>query len=178
MKRATRRRRTTALPAVSRAGVQDAARPLDCPPRVAQTASERSPDRRTLSHLRARDRPARFCCAWRELLRAGAAGRAHRVRALARRGTRRLVRARRRACRSAPRARAPAGGGGVSGRCWRRPIVAHDGKALHAALRDHGLRLDRFADDTMVLAHLIDPARSYAKIADAAAQHPRSVAAG
>jgi DNA polymerase-1 len=64
-----------------------------------------------------------------------------------------------------------------------RPIVAHDGKALHAALRDLDVGMDRFADDSMVLAHLIDPARSYVKIADVAAQYlevslPDEAAAG
>jgi DNA polymerase-1 len=47
-------------------------------------------------------------------------------------------------------------------------LVAHDAKALHALLREHGVALNRVADDTMVLAHLIDPARSYTAIGDAA----------
>jgi DNA polymerase-1 len=49
-----------------------------------------------------------------------------------------------------------------------RPLVAHDAKAIHAALHGDGITLAPPADDTMVIANLIDPSRSYAKIEDVA----------
>jgi DNA polymerase-1 len=49
-----------------------------------------------------------------------------------------------------------------------RPLVAHDAKALDAALRAEGVAPAPAADDTMVIANLLDPSRSYARIAEVA----------
>ena len=50
-------------------------------------------------------------------------------------------------------------------------IVAHDGKALDAVLRAEVLPAANLADDTMVAAHLLNPARSYAALDDAAGEY-------
>ncbi|MGP6159713.1 MAG: DNA polymerase I, partial [Vulcanimicrobiaceae bacterium] len=50
-------------------------------------------------------------------------------------------------------------------------IVAHDGKALDAALRAEGLSAARLADDTMVAAHLLNPSRTYAALEDAVGEY-------
>ncbi|MGB8910269.1 MAG: DNA polymerase I [Candidatus Cybelea sp.] len=47
---------------------------------------------------------------------------------------------------------------------------AYDAKRLLHALREGGVRNARFADDAMLAAHLLDPARGFADIEDAAAQ--------
>ena len=52
----------------------------------------------------------------------------------------------------------------------RAPAGAYDAKRLLRAFRAAGLENARFADDAMIAAHLLDPARGYADIEDAAAQ--------
>ena len=47
------------------------------------------------------------------------------------------------------------------------PIAAHDAKHASARLRELGLPLPAFADDTMIAAHLLDPSSAYARIEDA-----------
>jgi DNA polymerase-1 len=49
-------------------------------------------------------------------------------------------------------------------------LIAHDAKSVQAALRARGISGEgvRFADDTMVAAHLLDPARSHAKLDEVA----------
>ncbi len=47
---------------------------------------------------------------------------------------------------------------------------AYDAKRLLHALREAGVRNARFADDAMVGAHLLDPARGFAQVEDAAAR--------
>jgi DNA polymerase-1 len=54
-------------------------------------------------------------------------------------------------------------------------LVTHDSKALAAALRSAGLEAARVADDTMLAAHLLNPARSYADLADAAGEYLQKV---
>ena len=49
-------------------------------------------------------------------------------------------------------------------------IAAHDAKALLAALQSRMGPLAGLRDDTMVATHLLSPARSYAKLGDAAAE--------
>ncbi len=51
------------------------------------------------------------------------------------------------------------------------PIAAHDTKAASARLRELGLPVPQFADDSMIAAHLLDPAGSYARLDDAAGQY-------
>ena len=46
-------------------------------------------------------------------------------------------------------------------------LVAHDAKSVLAALRPYGISRDEFADDTMISSHLLEPARSFARAADA-----------
>lgn len=46
-------------------------------------------------------------------------------------------------------------------------LVAHDGKSLIAALRPRFEAPGRLVDDSMVAAHLLNPSRSYANLADA-----------
>jgi DNA polymerase-1 len=51
-------------------------------------------------------------------------------------------------------------------------VVAHDWKSLHAVLRARGLADGTTPrDDTMIAAHLLNPARSYANLDDAAAEY-------
>jgi DNA polymerase I len=50
------------------------------------------------------------------------------------------------------------------------PIAAYDAKRLLHAVREGGVRNARFHDDAMIAAHLLDPARGFAEIEDAAAQ--------
>jgi DNA polymerase-1 len=52
----------------------------------------------------------------------------------------------------------------------RAPAGAYDAKRLLHAFRAAGLENARFSDDAMIAAHLLDPARGYADIEDAAAQ--------
>jgi DNA polymerase I len=47
---------------------------------------------------------------------------------------------------------------------------AYDAKRLLHAMREGGVRNARFGDDAMIAAHLLDPARGFADIEDAAAQ--------
>ncbi|MGH7757134.1 MAG: DNA polymerase, partial [Vulcanimicrobiaceae bacterium] len=47
-------------------------------------------------------------------------------------------------------------------------LAAHDGKLVLRALGDRGIVTRGFSDDTMLLAHLLDPARSFARLADIA----------
>ncbi len=49
-------------------------------------------------------------------------------------------------------------------------IGAYDAKRLLHAMRDAGVHNARFRDDAMIAAHLLDPARGFAEIEDAAAQ--------
>jgi len=54
------------------------------------------------------------------------------------------------------------------------PLAVHDWKGLQALLRSHGLVAaagTRPADDTMIAAHLLNPARSYANLDDAAGEY-------
>ena len=50
------------------------------------------------------------------------------------------------------------------------PIAAYDAKRILHAMRDAGAGNARFDDDAMIAAHLLDPARGFADIEDAAAQ--------
>jgi DNA polymerase-1 len=50
------------------------------------------------------------------------------------------------------------------------PIGGYDVKRLIHAMREGGVRNARFADDAMIAAHLLDPARGFAEIEDASAQ--------
>jgi DNA polymerase I len=50
------------------------------------------------------------------------------------------------------------------------PIGAYDAKRLLHVLREGGIATARFTDDAMIAAHLLDPARGFAEIEDAAAQ--------
>ncbi|HEY0799165.1 MAG TPA: DNA polymerase, partial [Candidatus Baltobacteraceae bacterium] len=50
-------------------------------------------------------------------------------------------------------------------------VSAHDAKALLAALRAHGLTDAAFGDDTMVAAHLLNPARAYQRLGDAVSEY-------
>jgi DNA polymerase I len=50
------------------------------------------------------------------------------------------------------------------------PIGAYDAKRLLHVLRESGVRGASFTDDAMIAAHVLDPARGYAQIEDAAAQ--------
>ncbi|HVN69638.1 MAG TPA: DNA polymerase I [Candidatus Binatia bacterium] len=50
----------------------------------------------------------------------------------------------------------------------RTAAGAYDAKAMLHALREGGVRNARFSDDAMIAAHLLDPARGYADIEDAA----------
>lgn len=52
-------------------------------------------------------------------------------------------------------------------------IVAYDAKHVGHALRAFGIRLERFDDDAMIAAHLLNPSRSFADVADAASEHLR-----
>ena len=49
-------------------------------------------------------------------------------------------------------------------------VGAYDAKRLTHVLRAGGVRNARFADDAMIGAHLLDPSRGFAELADAAAQ--------
>ena len=49
-------------------------------------------------------------------------------------------------------------------------LAVHDGKSLLAALRPRVTRIPELADDTMLLAHLLDPSRSHADLADVASR--------
>jgi len=54
------------------------------------------------------------------------------------------------------------------------PLVVHDWKAFCGLLRAHGIALPpdaALADDTMIAAHLLNPARSYALLEDAAGEY-------
>jgi len=54
------------------------------------------------------------------------------------------------------------------------PLVVHDWKGLQNALRARGLKpaaKEALADDTMIAAHLLNPARSYATLDDAAREY-------
>ncbi|HZV76553.1 MAG TPA: DNA polymerase I [Candidatus Babeliales bacterium] len=50
------------------------------------------------------------------------------------------------------------------------PVAAYDAKRLIHVTREAGIQNARFSDDAMIAAHLLDPARGYAEIEDAAAQ--------
>ncbi|HTV73585.1 MAG TPA: DNA polymerase I [Candidatus Acidoferrales bacterium] len=50
-------------------------------------------------------------------------------------------------------------------------LRAHDAKGVFAALRRHEVSAESLADDTMVLAHLLNPARSYARLGDAVSEY-------
>ncbi|MEO6990998.1 MAG: DNA polymerase I [Candidatus Baltobacteraceae bacterium] len=50
-------------------------------------------------------------------------------------------------------------------------LCAHDAKDVLAALRPYGIARETFADDTMIATHLLDPARSFARVGDAAAAY-------
>jgi DNA polymerase I len=49
-------------------------------------------------------------------------------------------------------------------------LVAHDAKALATALRAGGAALGPVRDDTMIAAHLLNPSRTYARLADATSE--------
>ena len=49
-------------------------------------------------------------------------------------------------------------------------VAAYDVKGVVHALREHGVTHDRFDDDAMIGAHLLNPTRTFANIDDAAAQ--------
>ena len=56
----------------------------------------------------------------------------------------------------------------------RIPLVVHDWKALQATLRSRGFppaAREALADDTMIAAHLLNPARSYLTLDDAAREY-------
>jgi DNA polymerase-1 len=46
-------------------------------------------------------------------------------------------------------------------------LIVHDGKSLAARLRAQGFEPPKLAGDTMVAAHLLDPSRTFARLADA-----------
>lgn len=50
-------------------------------------------------------------------------------------------------------------------------LIAHDGKSILAVLHEYGLHHASFADDVMILAHLLNPSRSYAHLGDAASEY-------
>ncbi len=50
-------------------------------------------------------------------------------------------------------------------------VVAHDAKSVYHALRGYGIEQTRFDDDSMIAAHLVNPSRTFANLADAAAEH-------
>ncbi len=49
-------------------------------------------------------------------------------------------------------------------------LIVHDGKSLAARLRAHGFEPPKLAADTMVAAHLLNPSRTFALLADASAE--------
>jgi DNA polymerase-1 len=50
-------------------------------------------------------------------------------------------------------------------------LLAHDVKHFTTALRPHGLQVVGFVDDTMLLAHLLNPSRSYMRLGDVASEY-------